>query len=171
MINSKVTNVSPGDISIRTILRPGDIGMVTWLHGHIYSREYQYGISFEAYVAHGLYEFYRQYDPVKDGVLICEHGDKMVGFLLLMHRGDTAQLRYFILLPDYRGIGLGRKLMDLFMKGLRERGYASAYLYTTHELTAAANLYKRCGFQLTEEKESANFGKLLKEQRYDLTTI
>ncbi|HYE54504.1 MAG TPA: GNAT family N-acetyltransferase, partial [Chitinophagaceae bacterium] len=38
-------------ISIRTTLKPGDIGYVTYLHGHLYQQEYQYGISFEAYVA------------------------------------------------------------------------------------------------------------------------
>ncbi len=43
-----------------------------------------------------------------------------------------------------------------------------SYLWTTHELTAAAHLYKRAGFRLTEEKDSTAFGKPLKEQRYGL---
>jgi hypothetical protein len=45
------------DIHIRTTLQPGDIGYVAYLHGHLYSKEYNYGILFETYVAAGLVEF------------------------------------------------------------------------------------------------------------------
>ena len=86
-----------------------------------------------------------------------------------MHRENTAaQLRYFLLLPEFRGIGLGKKLMELFMKHLKDKGYASAYLWTTNEQKEAAELYKKYGFVLTEEKPSSAFGKPLIEQRYEL---
>jgi peptidyl-dipeptidase Dcp len=131
-------------------------------------REYGYGIPFEAYVAKGLCEFYDKYNPERERVWICEHSDRMIGFLLLMDRGKAAQLRYFLIQPEYRGIGLGSKLMSLYMDFLQECGYREAYLWTTHELSTAAFLYKRAGFKLTEEKESTAFGKALREQRYDL---
>jgi peptidyl-dipeptidase Dcp len=160
------------DIQIRTELRPGDLGFVIYRHGKLYEEEYDYGIAFETYVALGAYEFYKNYDPSKDCVWICEHDGNIVGFLLLMHReNDVAQLRYFYLEPAYRGIGLGKKLMNLYMDFLKEKGYRSSYLWTTHELYSAASLYKRHGFRLTEEKESSAFGKALKEQRYDLETV
>lgn len=162
------SSISLDDIRIRTELRPGDIGYVVYMHGALYSREYDYGIAFETYVAQGLHEFYQQYDPSKDRVWICEHGATIVGFLLLMHRGDAAQLRYFVLHPDYRGIGLGKKLMTLYMEFLHACGYRSSYLWTTDHLPAAAALYKRHGFVLTEEKPSTSFGKPVVEQRYDL---
>jgi ribosomal protein S18 acetylase RimI-like enzyme len=156
------------NISIRTDLRPGDLGHVVYRHGKIYSRENDYSIAFEAYVASGLANFYFSYDPEKDRVWICEDDDKIVGFLLLMHRGaETAQLRYFYLEPEYRGIGLGNRLIELFMDFLREKGYTSAYLWTTNEQTAAAALYEKHGFRLAEEKESHAFGKPLVEQRFD----
>jgi peptidyl-dipeptidase Dcp len=156
------------DIKIRTELKPGDIGYVIYLHGLLYKNEYGYGIEFEVYVAEGLVEFYLQYDPRKDRVWICEHDNKMVGFLLLMHRGDAAQLRYFILQPEYRGIGLGNKLMNLYMDFLTEKKYKSSYLLTTDELSVSAHLYKKFGFGLTEEKQSNAFGKSVVQQRYDL---
>ncbi|MDQ3004035.1 MAG: GNAT family N-acetyltransferase [Chloroflexota bacterium] len=92
----------------------------------------------------------------------------MIGFLLLMDRGESAQLRYFLIEPAYRDIGLGSRLMKHYMDFLRRCGYKKSYLWTTHELSTAASLYKRAGFQLTEEKESTSFGKPLREQRYDL---
>ena len=157
------------DISIRTELHNGDMGYVIYLHGLLYGREYNFGVQFETYVAEGLCEFYEKYDPKRNRVWICEHEEKMVGFLLLMDRGEAAQLRYFIIEPEYRGIGLGKKLMNLYMDFMRECGYKRSYLWTTHELHTAIALYKKFGFMLTEEKESTTFGKLLTEQRYDLT--
>src|SRR5215216_297697 len=159
---------SLSDISIRTILQPGDIGYVVYMHGAIYGREYNYGIQFETYVAKGLCEFYEKYDPRRSRVWVCEYNNKVIGFLLLMDRKEAAQLRYFLIEPDYRGIGLGSKLLNMYMDFLRECSYKESYLWTTHELTTAASLYKRFGFQLTEENESTSFGKPLMEQRYDL---
>lgn len=163
-----MSKISLDDISIRTELRPGDIGYVTYLHGSLYHREYSYGIPFESYVAKGLCEFYEKYNPERSRIWACEYNDRMIGFLLLMDRGHAAQLRYFLIEPDYRGMGLGSRLMNLYMQFLRECGYRESFLWTTHELSAAAHLYKRHGFKLTEEKESIAFGKPLREQRYDL---
>ena len=157
------------DIHIRTNLQPGDIGYITYLHGSLYSHEYQYGIGFETYVATGLAEFYNQYDATKDRVWVALHDQTIVGFLLLMHRGEAAQLRYFILHPRYRGIGLGKKLMELYMEFLLQVGYRSSFLWTTSELPAAASLYKRHGFVLVEERPAfAPFGKAVVEQKYEL---
>jgi peptidyl-dipeptidase Dcp len=141
---------------------------VIYLHGQLYNQEYQYGIQFESYVASGLAEFYNQFEPEKNGVWICEHSNKIVGFLSLMNRHESAQLRYFLIAPGYRNIGLGKKLMELYMNFLRQADFKSAYLWTTHELPAAAALYTRHGFKLVEEKPSDAFGKLVKEQKYEL---
>jgi GNAT superfamily N-acetyltransferase len=163
-----MNNVALDDVFIRTELQPGDIGYVTYMHGALYHREYNYGLQFESYVAKGLCEFYEKYNPQRNRIWVCEHNHRMIGFLLLMDRGETAQLRYFLIEPEYRGIGLGSKLLNLYMGFLRECGYRASYLWTTHELITAAALYKRLGYKLTEEKESNSFGKPLREQRYDL---
>ena len=162
------TKPSLNDISIRTELHHGDMGYVIYLHGLLYGREYNFGVQFETYVAKGLCEFYEQYDPKRNCVWVCEDNGRMIGFLLLMDRGEAAQLRYFIIEPEYRGIGLGKRLMSLYMDFMRECGYKKSYLWTTHELHTAIALYKKLGFTLTEEKESTTFGKPLTEQRYDL---
>jgi N-acetylglutamate synthase-like GNAT family acetyltransferase len=157
------------DICIRTTLKPGDLGYVIYRHGKLYGDEYNYDIIFETYVALAIHEFYRNYNPEIDRVWICEHENRMVGFLLLMHRENgAAQLRFFFIEPEYRGIGLGKKLMNLYMDFLKEKGYKSSYLWTTDELPSAASLYKRHGFKLAEERQSTAFGKPLKEQRYDV---
>jgi peptidyl-dipeptidase Dcp len=162
-------NITTDDIHIRTDLKAGDIGYITWLHGVLYKEEFNYSIYFESYVAKGLSEFYEQYDPAKDRVWICEHDNRIIGFLLLMHKENaTAQLRFFILESHYRGIGLGKKLMKLLKDFLHEKNYKHCYLWTTNEQRTAIQLYKKAGFILTEEKQSDVFGKTLTEQRYDL---
>src|SRR5512139_596503 len=136
-----MNQISLDDISIRTELRPGDIGYVTYMHGSLYHREYGYELQFESYVAKGLCEFYEKYDPGRNRIWACEHNDRMIGFLLLMDRGKAAQLRYFLIEPEYRGMGLGSKLLGLYLDFLRACGYKESYLWTTHELTAAIALY------------------------------
>lgn len=163
------TKIALNEISIRTEPEPGDFGYIIHRHGKLYAEAYGYGIVFEMYVAAGFCEFYKAYDPQRDRVWICQHQEQIVGFMLMMHRANNAaQLRYFYLEPAYRGIGLGKKMMSLYMDFLRQCGYTSSYLWTTHEQDVAASLYIRHGFKLTEEKESTAFGKPLLEQRYDL---
>lgn len=155
------------DMHIRTVLQAGDIGWITWLHGDLYAREYHHGISFEAYVAEGLAECWHRFDQALDRVWIAEDGERMVGTLFLMHRPEGAQLRYFLVLPEWRGRGLGKELMNRYIAALDECGYRYSFLWTTGELAAAASLYTRHGFVLTEQRPSTRFGKELVEQKYE----
>lgn len=164
-----MNDLSLSSIHIRTELNPGDAAEVTRLHGRIYTQEYLFGPGFEQYVAEAFAEFERQYNPDRNRVWACEHDGKLIGYLVLMDRGSAAQLRLFILESAYRGIGLGKHLMNLFMDFARACKYKTCYLWTTDELQAAASLYKRHGFLLTETKPSTSFGKSLVEHRYDVT--
>ena len=163
-----MNKISLNDISIRTELRPGDIGNILSMHGRLYFKEYGYTGPFVAYVAQGLAEFVQLYNPERSRIWVCEDKDRVMGCLFLLDRGEAAQLRYFLFEPEYRGLGLGKKLMDLFMKFLRDCGYKSSYLWTTEQQVVAAKVYMRYGYKLTEEMPSTAFGVPLIEQRYDL---
>ncbi|MEL6561731.1 MAG: GNAT family N-acetyltransferase [Bacteroidota bacterium] len=156
------------DINIRTSIKPGDIGYITYLHGDVYEREYGFGLEFEAYVAETLAEFIRQFDVAKDRVWICEYENRIIGFLSMYGRENQAQLRYFILLPEFRGIGLGKKLMSLFVDSMKECQFSNAYLLTTERLKAAVGLYEKFGFTLIEERKSIGFSVPETELRYEL---
>lgn len=163
------TNPLLSDIAIRNTLRPGDLGLIAAIHGDIYAKECGYGLNFEAYVLKGLGEFAQQFDPIKDKLWICEHEDRFVGCLVAQHRADAIQLRYFIFLPGYRGIGLGKRLMGEFMDFMTSAGCKHAYLWTTEEQQSAVALYERYGFVLSEERTSNAFDKVLTERKYELT--
>jgi peptidyl-dipeptidase Dcp len=157
------------DITIRTEFKPGDFGYIIHRHGAMYAKEYNHGISFEMYVAEGVCEFYQNYNSTKDRVWICEHQGKIIGSLFLQHRENKkAQLRYFYLEQEYRGIGLGKMLMNLYMDFYKENEFTSSYLWTTDELDAAASIYIKHGFLLAEELSTNSFGKELVERKYEL---
>lgn len=160
--------ISLDDIAIRNELKPGDIGFITYLHGKLYSEEYGYGIDFEAYVARGLVDYYNSFKPERECVWVCEHDDKIVGFLALKNRGEAAQLRYFLVSPGYRGIGLGNKLMELYLQFLEEAGYGSTYLLTSPDLEAATHLYRKHGFSLVEKIRPGLFQKPKLLHKYEL---
>lgn len=163
-----VEKATLNEITIRNILIPGDLGYIAYIHGHLYAKECGYGLNFEAYVLDGLKEFAHEYDQSKDKVWICEHENKIIGFLVAAHRNEVLQLRYFIFLPEYRGIGLGKKLMDEFIEFMKHNNYKQAFLWTTNEQHSAIALYTQYGFTLTEEKQSNAFDKKLMERRYDM---
>ncbi|WP_343689021.1 GNAT family N-acetyltransferase [Chitinophaga sp.] len=160
--------ITLANISIRTELQPGDLGFLAYMHAKLYAKEMGYGINFEGYVLDGLGEFAHQYDPAKDCVWICEHEDKIIGSLVAFRRNNDIQFRYFIFLPEYRGIGLGKHLMYEFMKYAKASGCKHIYLWTTTEQETAISLYTKFGFKQTEEKFSTAFDKPLTELRFDL---
>ena len=154
---------------VRNEIRPGDIGRIISLHGTLYAREYALDYTFEGYVAEGLGQFAKAYDERRDRLWVAEEGEQLVGSIAIAGRTDqTAQLRWFLVSPEARGRGLGRKLLSEAVEFCRARGFRSVFLWTISELKAAARLYREAGFQLTERKEHALWGGLRVEERYDL---
>ncbi len=82
---------------------------------------------------------------------------------------ETAQLRWFLIEPEYRGIGLGRRLMTVAMDHCREKGYRKVFLWTFSDLNAARHLYKEYGFHITEEHPNDSWKAGLVEERWDIT--
>lgn len=160
------------EILIRRKLLPGDIGTIIHLHGKLYHEEFGFGLGFEKYVAESFAAFVGDFKDGLDQVWICEYQGQPAGFISLVHRDKSlAQLRYFVIAPAFRGIGLGKKLTSEFMHTAREKNYQKIYLWTTRPLTKAAMIYQKLGFKLVHEKESNSFGLPLIEQKYELTLI
>lgn len=103
---SNTKKLSLNDIHIRTDLQVGDLPFVIQSHSDLYQREYNYGKTFDYYVIKGVSEFFEAYTLEKSRVWVCEHKGKRIGFLSLMERGAAAQLRFFFMNENYRGIGL-----------------------------------------------------------------
>lgn len=156
-------------IKVRRGLKPGDLGYITYLHGLIYEKEYNLDITFESYVAKPLREFALKKDNPRENIWIVEKFGEICGCVAIVeHDLCTAQLRWLILAPDVRGIGLGRHLVEWALEFCRENGYCSVFLWTFSELEAAAHIYMTSGFRLSDEKTHVIWGKKVTEQKYEL---
>jgi putative acetyltransferase len=56
------------------------------------------------------------------------------------------ELRKMYFTPPLRGLGVGAKLLDRLLAGMRAAGFRRCYLETTSRMTAAQSLYRKAGF-------------------------
>ena len=155
-------------IHIRNDLRPGDIGAIIHLHGTLYAQEYGFDHTFEPYVAVPLSEFVKN-QTRRERIWIAEKETQVMGSVAIVQYSETqAQLRWLILHPDVRGLGVGRKLVEEAVDFCRQSGYSSVFLWTIDFLGAALKLYTAAGFVLTEKKTHPIWGRTLTEERYEL---
>jgi N-acetylglutamate synthase-like GNAT family acetyltransferase len=163
-----MTCLAMNQYSIRSDIRPGDIGRVVRLHGELYAREFGFNAEFEAYVAQTLGEFIASPEPAPGRLWLVELNNELVGCAgLVLLDEETGQLRWLAVHPDARGCGLGRRLVRIVVSAAEAAGCSSVVLWTVHPLTAARRLYESEGFQLDEEvAPRAMWGRELREQRY-----
>ncbi len=147
-------------IKIRHDYKPGDLGHIIRMHGELYD----YGKEFEFYVGQTLSEYFQDQDDEKERFWIAELNGWIVGSICLKKTDDWAQLRYFLLDPRVRGIGLGKKLIDLFLDFMEQCGYEKSFLLTEKQLLPAANLYEKIGYQYVASTYT-DYG--LEERRYE----
>jgi len=154
---------------IRHQIKPGDIGYLTYLHAILYAKECGYDQTFEAYVAGGLAEFVQSFSPDRDRIWLAEANGRIIGSIAIVgHTEVDAQLRWFLVHPDYRGLGIGKRLLKDALQFCKDRKYNTVFLWTASELMEAGLLYTRFGFRKTEEKAHEIWGKRVTEERYDL---
>lgn len=63
---------------------------------------------------------------------------------------DTCELVKMYLLPEVRGIGLGKKLISECLRSAKEMGFQQVYLESMPELTKALKVYETFGFEYLE---------------------
>jgi N-acetylglutamate synthase-like GNAT family acetyltransferase len=159
----------PSNVVLRHDIGPGDIGHVIGLHGTLYAREYGWDYTFEVHTAAHLAEFCLRFSRDRDRLWIAEKDGQIIGCVGIVGRSESeAQLRWFLVEPASRGVGLGKVLLDEAIAFCRERGYKSVFLSTFSVLAAAGHLYKSRGFEVTEEKTQNLFGTTVTEQRHVL---
>ena len=61
--------------------------------------------------------------------------------------GDTCELVKMYLLPEARGLGLGRLLIEKCLQFAKESSYKNIYLETMPELKNALKVYEKMGFK------------------------
>jgi ribosomal protein S18 acetylase RimI-like enzyme len=95
-------------------------------------------------------------------------GREVIGTVALHRESDqTCELCRMYLLPQYRGQGLGRRMLEHLLREARERGFAEVRLKTASVLIEAISLYKRAGFTVLEGAEAGGNCDLVMSRRLD----
>lgn len=94
---------------------------------------------------------YYNYQTPKSVYYIIEENDQVMGGcgINLLDEGDskTCELQRMFLLPESRGKGYGKLLMDACINKAIEFGFDEIYLESLTQMTGAIKLYERSGFQ------------------------
>lgn len=139
---------------------PGDMGWVVMQHGAVYAREYGFNWEFEGLVAGITAGFISNFKPGRDKGWIAEvDGERAGSAFVVQKTGTVAQLRLLVLVPEARGLGLGRSLVDECIGFARSAGYRKLVLWTNGHLVAARGIYKSLGFRLTQKEPFHGYGK------------
>lgn len=158
-----------GDVAIRPLGRPGDLGWVVQAHGELYDAEFGWDTSFEALVCRIVADYAAEPDAPGQAAWIAEHDGRRVGCVFCVRADDTtAQLRILLVTAEARGHGLGGRLVDTCLDFARAEGYSTMRLWTNHPLVAARAIYLARGFTLVEESSHHSFGVDLVGQVYEL---
>lgn len=121
------------------------------------------------YLTQGVLALVERFDSEKDCMFILECDGSPSGCVAITHAEDNvAQLRYFFLEPELRGLGVGAALLNKALEFCRQKKYAHVFLWTVSAQESARILYKNAGFEITETDENENWGTPVLEERWDL---
>jgi ribosomal protein S18 acetylase RimI-like enzyme len=79
---------------------------------------------------------------------VLKHGNKIIGFIGIRDDGKYIEFGPVGILPEYRGQGLSKVLMNYAIQNLIEIGRIDAFLEVGSRNQAAYNLYKSFGFKV-----------------------
>lgn len=167
MIKNKISE-SLYPIIIRDFIQE-DIDYLISQHQMLYPAEYGLSSDFVNNVNIVIGQFVEHFDPSNECIFIAEVNGRRLGSIAVAKSDDkTAQLRFFLLEPEARGKGIGKKLIENALEFCREKGYAHIFLKTISKLKTARHIYKSKGFQITQVQERPAWGKDVVDERWDM---
>ncbi len=154
-------------------LRRFEASDTDWLvrrHQELYARDEGFDASFGRLVREILQDFSRDHDPSCERGWIAERDGQRLGSIFCVRQEPgIAKLRLFLLTPEARGQGLGKRLLRDCMGYARETGYREMQLWTHESHRAACALYAAFGWELVDSKPVHSFGQDLIEQSWRVT--
>ena len=156
------------DVTLRRFA-PEDAPWIIDRHGTLYARDEGFDETFGPLVASLLDDFIAGHDPDRECGWIAETDGQRLGCIFCVALTDkTAKLRMFLLTPEARGQGLGKRLLGHCMGFARQAGYTDMRLWTHESHRAACALYAATGWTLETSVPVRSFGKDLVEQSWTI---
>ena len=87
-------------------------------------------------------------------IVVCLDGEILVGIAMMAKytviSGSKGMIEDVVVSSNYRGQGIGRKLMEKLLEQAEKEQLNDVLLFSGHHRTAAISLYKSLGFKLKE---------------------
>ncbi|MCA0961900.1 GNAT family N-acetyltransferase [Salipiger bermudensis] len=151
-----------------TVYTAADHDWLVEAHGRLYAAENGFDASFPIVVDAALQNFETSHDPSCERGWVLRDGARRLGSIFCVREEtSTARLRLFLLEPEMRGRGQGRRLLETCMGFARGHGYRRTVLATHESHRAACALYARTGFACTRSTPVRSYGQDLVEQVWE----
>ena len=109
-----------------------------------------------AYADKVLDSMYETYDKPTSVYFVVDDNGKLIGGAgiaqLDNYDGNVCELQKMYFLPEARGIGMGRKMMDLCLQQAKSLGFEKCYLETLPYMEDARKLYAKVGFKSLDSR-------------------
>lgn len=100
------------------------------------------------------------FDGRRERCWVAERDGEILGAVFVVAASDEeAKLRMLYVEPAARGLGVGRRLVEEWVRFARGAGYRRMSLWTNDVLVAARKLYETVGFTLVRSEAHHSFGK------------
>jgi DNA-binding MarR family transcriptional regulator/N-acetylglutamate synthase-like GNAT family acetyltransferase len=148
---------------IRTEYTLQDINQIIERHQALYAQEQGFDLSFRDYVT-------TTFAADIERIWIAEKNGQFAGCVGLVKIDDkTAQLRWLLLEPEVRRLGLGKQLVQHVIDFCKEKEYKQVVLSTVSKLHSARNLYRKLGFRPVKTEPAAIlWGQKLEDECWEL---
>ncbi len=145
-------DVTAAGIRLRSDWHTGDADLIVDLHRRGYAGEGDtFAGHFPDYVARTVAEAGLGQSGNASRVWFTERGQEALGCAAMIDRGNRGQLRWVVLVPEARGLGLGKALFAAAMDHAAAQGWPEVFLETTGGLDASMQLYLANGFTVTSD--------------------
>jgi GNAT superfamily N-acetyltransferase len=150
---------------------PGVAGKITEVHAVYYHENWGFDISFETQVGREFSDFLVEFDETRDGLWSAKRNNMFAGAVAIDGRtaqSEGARLRWFIVVPVFHGLGIGKELISRAVEFCKQKNYPKVFLWTFEGLDSARYLYEAHHFKLSEEHDVDQWGQTIKEQKFEL---
>ncbi len=104
----------------------------------------------DAYTKSLFKEFYKFFS---EGFFVAEIKGKIVGYIFGYIYRDEGEIVSISVHPDYRGLGIGNKLMETFISLLKNKGGKRCFLQVRVSNITAIEFYKKLGFKILKREK------------------
>jgi GNAT superfamily N-acetyltransferase len=159
-------------VEIRRGDSAGDVNDLVRVNREVFESEYALSPAFAGDMAVQLAELRRSGWPSGPGagLWMAELDGRVMGGVTLRDLGGgLARLGHLALMPEARGTGAGWGLISSVIEAARAAGYERIELMTFSGLTAARDLYRRAGFEMTSTERTVRWGREMDWERWELS--